>query len=420
MYRREKGFNPKTQNKKILISLHKFLKAIPVILALMLAGCGPSVRPATPQGSVNAPPRTPQPTAIPAASAQPGATPDVSLVFNQILDISFSDANSGWLLGSACGPAGSCALALRSSADGGRTWQAVPAPPTGLTNIGDSGLTHNVRSLRFNSPVNGWAFGPGLWATRDGGRSWTDLNPGQPVQALEPAGNSAWALLGSCPQGGPCEFSLVQLDPGGQTWQPLPKQPAIGGPQVQLLRYSPQDAWVLSWGAALSAAPTAGPAGGVPTLAVTHDGGTSWQALNPPCSSQATAARLAALNGHQLWALCGGGPGAGQQLKTFTFSNDGGLTWSRPQDAPSAGYLDDLVVLSQQVGFIGLGRSTLFITVESGQTWTPAIPLEQANPNDSSGWRIVFLNEQHGWAALGSRVFRTDDGGEHWEMRSLR
>ncbi|HEX7975063.1 MAG TPA: hypothetical protein VF498_11695 [Anaerolineales bacterium] len=408
------------------MSIHKLTRSNLLSLSLLLtillaAGCRPSTAPggSLPQTAAGGP------TAGPAPAAQPGATPDAGLAFNQVLDISFSDATHGWLIGSACGPAGSCAPALRLTLDGGLTWQAVPAPPTGLANVGDSGLTHNVRSLRFNSPATGWAFGPGLWATRDGGRSWADLNPDRPVRALEPAGGSVWALFGSCQEAGPCEFSVAALDPGGLAWQPLPKQPGISGTQVQLLRYGPQDAWVLAWGSPAageaSTAATTAPAGkaGGPALAVTHDGGASWQLMGLPCSPQAAAARMAALNGHQLWALCGGGPGAGQQLKTFTVSNDGGLTWSTPQDAPSAGYVDDLAAVNQQRGFMALGRSTLFITHYGGQSWTPAIPLEQANPSDSSGWRIVFFDELRGWASLQNRVFRTSDGGEHWSMSEV-
>src|SRR5258708_11399036 len=58
-------------------------------------------------------------------------------------------------------------LLLRKTTDGGRTWVAVPAPPAP-----DQGRPGAVSQILFISSRDGWAWGPGLWQTRDGGARW--------------------------------------------------------------------------------------------------------------------------------------------------------------------------------------------------------------------------------------------------------
>jgi photosystem II stability/assembly factor-like uncharacterized protein len=103
-------------------------------------------------------------------------------------------------------------------------------------------------------------------------------------------------------------------------------------------------------------------------------------------------------------------------MKWFYSSNDGGLTWNRWKEPPSGGYLDDLAVVSVQRSFIGLGRGTLLGTLDGGLSWRDEIDTRQANPADASGWRLLFLQQRYGWAALQNQIFRTQDGGETWEL----
>jgi hypothetical protein len=70
----------------------------------------------------------------------------------------------------------------------------VSAPVTGAPDGGTG-----VSQLRFLNLSDGWAFGPALYTTADGGRSWT-AEPafGRRVTALEAAGDRAFAVLASC------------------------------------------------------------------------------------------------------------------------------------------------------------------------------------------------------------------------------
>ena len=64
--------------------------------------------------------------------------------------------------------------------DGGSDWVGVPAPRTGLTlpQADTSDPVDDVERVRFSDALNGFAFGPGLWATHDGARTWHRLDVG--------------------------------------------------------------------------------------------------------------------------------------------------------------------------------------------------------------------------------------------------
>lgn len=358
------------------------------------------------------PSKTPEspPTQITGTITEPAPTPQAPAI-NQILDLTFVDTSHGWLIGSQCDNQGDCKLAMRSSQDGGKTWQISPAPNTGITWNGVSTPSHNVRNIRFANLKDGWAFRPGLFATHDGGKTWRDETQDQPLIALQIVENSAWAIEGSCTSEDQCNYQLIQWNPTNDSWQPLNHQPQIPGPQVQLVRYKGQDAWILSWGPGLS------PSNPANTLAITHDGGQNWTERSSPCTETGFfTERLAAVDNHLVWIACAGEPGAGQQMKYLFKSSDGGENWGERIDLGSAGYLDDLAATTPDTGFIGEGRGTLMTTQDGAQSWSPAILLSKANPADTSGWRIVFVDTQNGWASLGRVIFRTTDGGQIWEI----
>lgn len=71
-----------------------------------------------------------------------------------------------------------CTSVLRTL-DGGGHWVGLPAPRAALTLVetASSATTGDVSRIRFADPSNGWAYGPGLWATHDGARSWHQVPP---------------------------------------------------------------------------------------------------------------------------------------------------------------------------------------------------------------------------------------------------
>jgi photosystem II stability/assembly factor-like uncharacterized protein len=127
----------------------------------------------------------------------------------QPYSVTWDSLSTGWVIGPA-GTPGHCAnpdpdicTSVARTDDGGRTWQGLPAPDTGSPD-GPSG----VSGIRFLDGVNGWAFGPELWVTHDGGKTWAKIaTGGQRVTDLETAGNQAYALFAQCTGSSPAGFA---------------------------------------------------------------------------------------------------------------------------------------------------------------------------------------------------------------------
>ena len=85
--------------------------------------------------------------------------------------VTFISLEMGWALGAAPCPSSGTCLALRRTLNAGRTWTAVAAPPTLFSPADSEG--RGVSQIRFADPLDGWAFGPDLWSTHDGGAHWT-------------------------------------------------------------------------------------------------------------------------------------------------------------------------------------------------------------------------------------------------------
>jgi hypothetical protein len=135
-----------------------------------------------------------------------------------------------------------CTSVARTQDDGG-TWTGLPAPLTGAPD-GSTG----VGQIRFLEGINGWAFGPELWATHNGGESWTRVSThGRRVIDVETVGERAFALEADCTGTGQAyaaqctSFSLYSTPATANDWKPvgasttnLNKQGAFGSAALVL------------------------------------------------------------------------------------------------------------------------------------------------------------------------------------------
>jgi photosystem II stability/assembly factor-like uncharacterized protein len=324
-------------------------------------------------------------------TAHPAPTPG-PFRLTQIQDATFVDASHGWVLGAGCA-AGfqECRLTIQQTVDGGQQWIASPAPDLPAYPVDGSGGWH----LRFGTALDGWLYGPQLYATHDGGQSWT-LALSSSVSSIVSAGQSVWALEGGCPNG--CSLSLVRSADAGRSWSnvTVPQLDHAGVPA----RPDDRHGWILSWGIEHQTSAT---------LLRTSDGGASWQVLPSPCTpSLGPSGVVAASSPSDVWVVCGGMPGAGQQLKQLSRSVDGGAHW-RTSDLSSSGYVADLAVTSASRAWLAFGRGPLSMTVDGGRTWRTSIE------NNEAGMAFVrFVDPLHGWAATAQQLYRTSDGGVHW------
>ena len=119
----------------------------------------------------------------------------------------------GWALvgQGTCGQT-TCADVLTTT-DGGSVWHQIGSIAATLSDCVGCG-TPGVSHIRFANDLDGYAFGPDLFVTTDGGVTWSQEN-GPYVAALEPAGGTVMRVAYTetgCP--GPCDLT-IQTAPAG-------------------------------------------------------------------------------------------------------------------------------------------------------------------------------------------------------------
>ena len=331
----------------------------------------------------------------------------------QILDMQFIDSAHGWLLAATYN--GNWGIAIRQTADGGQTWTSVAAPQAQPA-FGMESSTRNadqVHNIRFVDEKTGWIYGQGLYYTQDGGNIWHPVDFTGAVVALEPEGTdqATWAIIQTCPQIPDCTAQLYQAAPDEPDLWTLISTLPIQHPLLAFNRADPETAYLLS---------NAGSQDFRVNLVTTQDAGHSWAIRETPCFSEQPL--LANTDTSNLYMVCSGIPSAGNQPKQFYTSTDGGEAWrlveySNNETAlPTFGYADALVFLSNKVGVVGLGRSTLVTTQDGGLSWTmSSIP----NMADSGGWVLVIAGGRDIFAALQTTVFNSSDGGKTWQSTEI-
>ena len=99
-------------------------------------------------------------------------------------------------------------------------------------------------------------------------------------------------------------------------------------------------------------------------------------------------------------------------------TKDGGLTWDILNNSfPTKGFINDLEFISERIGFIGgeyynddetFSQPCVYRTKDGGQSWVQIFKWGEH-------WKKIvgmhFLNENHGWVCVDSRLFRTNNGG---------
>jgi hypothetical protein len=371
---------------------------------------------------------------VPPASSRLSATSSGAPVPHnfQPTSVTFIGAGIGAVIGQA-GTTGHCATAyctsLAGTSDYGSSWYGVSAPETGAPD-GSSG----VSQLRFLDLSDGWAFGPQLYVTHDGGATWTQEDTyGMRVTDLETAGDRAFALFATCTGSGPSyaaactRFSLYSSLATSDGWAPV-----SGAADLALSQTAGTQAasasLVLTGGPATGRGYLLAPSGEVLSGPLT---GAAWtvagqQELCPPGApgpdGQPTGALLAA-DPSELVLVCTGSTDAASdsQSKLVAESSNGGRSWSKTGNGPTTGIATalaaqdegDLIVLATDAG--------IYLSGTGGSTWQPQPT--QASPNGAAagehGFSYVGMTSLVDGVALPAdpslhEVFITTDGGATW------
>lgn len=229
-----------------------------------------------------------------------------------------------------------------------------------------------VKAITFADPRNGWLFGPGLWATHDGGQHWKRI--ALDAEVLDVVANGGWTYattyfrLGT----GRGSTSLWRSPVGRDDWQAVAALKSTVSQQVPLLAASGRSVWV-------GVLPATATAKSVPALWRSADG-TAWQRIAHPCAgANGTLLSLAATSASDLVMVCAGSSGR-EEVATST---DGGMQTHNVANAP--------------IGTFAI------VGAAPGQLKTIVL----ASPNDIVAPDSVLPR-------VPSELERTSDGGRSW------
>jgi photosystem II stability/assembly factor-like uncharacterized protein len=362
-----------------------------------------------------------------ASTPAAAATTTRVLAGSFVMDLTWISDRTGWALAGAPCARGLCPVLARTG-DGGRTWRRLPVPPGSIQGVlVDCSKKACVSHVRFATASLGYLFGPALFITRDGGRSWArEKSP--PVESLEPSAGSVVRLVydhTGCP--GPCNRTVQEARAGSTTWRLLIR---LGIPRADSREGSAQ---TIRGGSGIIYVPIYGSlAAGAGTqhtiLFRSPDGGRTWRRLGDPCGGSGfrvhDAVALAAAPGGVLAALCVPRNAAPGDRFVLT-SSDEGSSWGPRHRVPGSPWLitaassTHLVVADGPVGGSGTHTYRLAASFDGGLHWrTVVFDRERLSPRAPGSAFLGFEDARVGrWVGWERAIWTTRDGGAHWTSR---
>jgi len=326
----------------------------------------------------------------------------------QPTSVTFVSSSAGWAIGQA-GTPGKCANAVPTictsiarTTNDGQTWQGIPAPST-----------NQVTGIRFLDGINGWAYGPDLWSTHNGGSTWTQVNTGgQQVIDLETAGHEAFAAFANCSTGSAGQdctsYTLKTTQAGSDDWvnvgsatSNLPES-AGATPAIVL---SGSTGWLLAPDGTIYSGPLDG----------------AWTKLgDAPCPATSSASSPGgALLSYDVYtnefaAACTT-PGASQQTVIYT-SGITSLNWRALAEGSSDGTPVSLATTPSSQAIMATSQGISVLDTSTGQ-WTQTVTLAE-------GFTYVGMTTKLQGVAIPANaslheVWMTFNGGRTWQPDSL-
>jgi photosystem II stability/assembly factor-like uncharacterized protein len=343
----------------------------------------------------------PATTAATAASLPTAAVPSTF----GVLSVTFASPTLGWVFGSVPCSGHRCAE-LAHTTNAGRTWSLLPAPPVTINSqTGSLEPSHGVSSVRFATSLDGWLFGPELWSTHDGGRTWQrdtvyGAHDGR-VLALETARGTAHAVLNDLG----ADFRIATVHVGHDDWAVVHQALPIGAgpiPSIQLA-LAGTGGWILQ-----------NDRTAVNGARLVNGTWTSWR---PACGSAVGPGYLAAVSSSTLFAVCDVGAFSTPAGEHLDRSTNAGTTFVRrgvalptyPGQAAAAASTMTVAVVGSR------GSSTvLAVTFNGGSSWTRELTFAPGAIVD-----LGFTTPTQGVVVNAGRLFMTRDGGHAWSRVTL-
>lgn len=251
----------------------------------------------------------------------------------------------------------------------------------------------DLNAVYFTDSKRGWVGGDeGFFAnTEDGGLSWVERHIG-----TRDAINDIYFVSqekGFVLAGG----TIFSTSDAGHVWQPshtfAPVDFRGAEPELYSLRFDGKKrGWVVG-------SVSRGDRVEDSILAITRDGGESWQVLTAP--SRQELIHIDFVDDKQGWIVGAGG--------AILHTTDAGESWSR-QESNTTVTLYHVDFRNKKQGMAVGERGTILTTSDGGTNWTKV-----TSPARVTLLSVQFVSEDDGWAiGRGGVVLRTANGGLTW------
>ena len=396
-----------------------------VVSSLIIAGCASTSGSSATTG-----------VTLPAATTIAPTSPSTQAVHYYPVWVDFPAPGQAWGLFWEQYSAQGCAMAVAQQGSPG-----VFASPATFGHFA-CGNYMGVSEVAIDGRGDVFAYGPELFVSHDGGRTFArDLQPGA-ILAVSAVGPSIWMLEAHCPANAaqavsmPCPLALFTSNDGGRTFAQdahLPRAAVRAGdvshgPGLRsnwLQRPSAGVGYVFVPPFFGSQAGASSP--NAESVYRSADGGVSWTQSSIGGCANAFVAEGSVNPQGQVMVICSGQPAAGYQAKSVFVSPSGGTAWqprfgcmklgcSSVNSPLNSGYLGLVAFISPTTAFSGGGRSQLLVSRDGGVSWHP-VPGVASNGGDTySGaffGSVGYIFGDEGSVSQGY-IWTTTDAGVSW------